>query len=109
MKITLFAQILQSLDRNSFKKLVAEHQSDKHQKGINSWTHLVTMLFCQFSKLNSLRDVCNGLKSASGNLNHMNVKQAPCKSSLSYQNKHRDWLLFRAYYFDLLRKLTGIA
>ncbi len=109
MNITLFAQILQTLDRISFKKLVAKHQTDKHAKGINSWTQLVTMLFCQFSKLNSLRDVCNGLKSASGNLNHLNVKQPPCKSSLSYQNKHRDWQLFKDYYFDLLGKLSNMA
>lgn len=109
MKITLFAQILQTLDRISFKKLVNKHQSDKHQKGINSWTHLVTMLFCQFSKLNSLRDVCNGLKSASGNLNHINIHKPPCKSSLSYQNKHRDWQVFKDYYFNLLGKLTSMA
>lgn len=72
MNITLFAQVLQTLDKVSFKKRVAEHQTDKHEKGINSWTHLVTMLFCQFSKLNSLREVCHGLKSASGNLNPEN-------------------------------------
>ncbi len=69
--LTLFAQIIQTLDRSSFSRLVGTYQTDKHQKGISSWTHLVTMLFCQFSKLNSLRDVCNGLKSASGNLNHL--------------------------------------
>jgi len=109
MNITLFAQIIQTLDRISFKKLVATHQTDKHEKGINSWTHLISMLFCQFSKLNSLRDICNGLKSASGNLNHLNVKKPPCKSSLSYQNKHRDWQLFKEYYFDMLRKLSGMA
>jgi len=89
--------------------LVSVHQTNKHEKGINSWTHLVTMLFCQFSKLNSLRDVCNGLKSASGNLNHLNIKHVPCKSSLSYQNKHRDWQLFKDYYFDMLGKLSGMA
>ena len=51
MNITLFAQILQTLDRISFKKLVNAHQSNKHEKGINSWTHLVTMLFqTQFTK-----------------------------------------------------------
>jgi hypothetical protein len=109
MNITLFAQIIQTLDRISFKKLVTAHQTDKHEKGINSWTHLISMLFCQFSKLNSLRDVCNGLKSASGNLNHLNVKQPPCKSSLSYQNKHRDWQLFRDYYYDMLSKLSNMA
>lgn len=107
--VTLFGQIIQTLDRFSFKKLVAQHQTDKHQKGINSWTQLVTMLFCQFSKLNSLRDVCNGLMSASGNLNHLGIKRAPCKSSLSYENKQRDWKLFRDYYFCMLKKLHGIS
>ncbi len=107
--VTLFAQIMQTLDRFSFKKLASRHQTDKHQKGINSWTHLVTMRFCQFSKLNSLRDVCNGLKSTSGNLSHLGIQRAPCKSSLSYQNKHRDWQLFQAYYFTMLAKLRGMA
>ncbi len=107
--VTLFAQIMQTVDRFSFTKLVNQHDTDKHSKGINSWTHLVTMLFCQFSKLNSLRDVCNGLQSASGNLNHLGVTRAPCKSSLSYQNQHRDWHLFRDYYFEMMKKLSGIA
>lgn len=107
--VTLFAQIMQTVDRFSFTKLVGQYSTDKHSKGINSWTHLVTMLFCQFSKLNSLRDVCNGLQSASGNLNHLGVARAPCKSSLSYQNKHRDWHLFQDYYFEMMKKLSGMA
>lgn len=107
--LTLFAQIIQTLCRNSFKKLVKQYDTDKHSKGISSWTHLVTMLFCQFSKLNSLRDVTNGLKSASGNLNHLGLKLSPSKSSLSYQNKNREWRLFQDYYFQLLQKLTAIA
>jgi len=46
--LTLIAQIVKLLCRNSFKFLVKQHDTDKHEKGINSWTHLVTMLFCQF-------------------------------------------------------------
>lgn len=107
--LTLFAQIIQTLCRNSFNTLTEKHQTDKHNKGIDSWTHLITMLFCQFSKLNSLRDVTNGLKSASGNLNHLGLKVSPSKSSLSYQNQHREWQLFQDYYFKLLHKLTAIA
>ncbi|MFQ6678834.1 MAG: IS4 family transposase [Fidelibacterota bacterium] len=107
--VTLFGQIIQTLDRTGFSKLVRQYQSDKHHKGINSWTQLVTMLFCQFSKLNSLRDVCNGLRSASGNLNHLGVRKAPAKSSLSYENKHRNWEVFRDYYYCMLKKLTGMA
>ena len=40
-KITLFGQIIQKLDRSIFKKLVKEHKTDKHQKGFDSWSHLV--------------------------------------------------------------------
>jgi hypothetical protein len=105
----LFAQIMQSLCRSSFKSLVSKHDTDKYQKGIDSWTHLITMLFCQFSKLNSLRDVTNGLRSASGNLNHLGLQKAPSKSSLGYQNQHQEWQLFQDYYFVLLNKLSGIA
>lgn len=104
-KVTLFAQIIGKLDRSKFSKLVATRESDKHQKGFNSWTHLVSMLFCHFAKSKSVRDISNGLRSATGNLNHMGVKRAPSKSTISYQNKNRDWELFRDYYYSLLESL----
>lgn len=103
--ITLFSQIISKLDRRSFAKLVEEKQSDKHQKGYTSWTHLVSMLFCQFAKSQSVRDISNGLRSATGNLNHLGVGKAPSKSSISYQNKNRNWELFRSYYYHLLSSL----
>jgi hypothetical protein len=43
MNITLFAQILQRLPKNNFQGLVKKYQTDKHSKGIDSWTHLVSM------------------------------------------------------------------
>ncbi|MFH0895796.1 MAG: IS4 family transposase [Bacteroidota bacterium] len=107
--ITLFAQIIGKLCRQSFNKLVQKHATDKHSKGINSWTHLVSMLFCQFAKANSLREISNGLRSATGNLNHLGVERAPCKSSLSYINEHRDWQLFKDFYFVLLEQFYAQA
>lgn len=103
--VTLFSQIISKLDRIKFSKLVKERQTDKHQKGYNSWTHLVSMLFCQFAKSQSVRDISNGLHSATGNLNHMGISKAPSKSTISYQNKHRSWELFRDYYYLLLESL----
>ena len=102
VKVNLFSQIISKLDRGSFKSLVEAHQTDKHQKGYNSWTHLVSMLFCQFAKSQSVRDISNGLRSATGNLNHLGIQKAPSKSTISYQNKHRDWHLFKDYYYKLL-------
>ncbi len=103
--ITLFSQIISKLDKSRFKKLVNSHQSDKHQKGFTSWSHLVSMLFCQFANSQSVRDISNGLRSATGNLNHLGMLKAPSKSTLSYQNKNRSWELFRDYYYVLLESL----
>ena len=106
--ITLFSQILQQIDRNIFQKSVRQYQTDKHNKGINSWTHLVAMLFCHLSKSQSIREITNGLLSASGNLNHMGIQaKCPSRSSLSYINEHRDWRMFREFYFLLKEKLQS--
>jgi hypothetical protein len=104
--ITLFSQILQQINRNTFNKAVKKYQSDKHNKGINSWTHLTAMLFCHFSKAQSIREITNGLLSASGNLNHLGIQgKSPSRSSLSYINEHRDWRMFREFYFLLKEEL----
>ena len=105
LNITLFSQIISKLEKSRFTKLVILHQSDKHQKGFNSWSHLVSMLFCQFANSQSVRDISNGLRSATGNLNHLGMLRAPSKSTISYQNKNRSWELFRDYYYVLLEGL----
>jgi hypothetical protein len=103
--ITLFSQIIKKIERPIFKKLVEEKQTDKACKGFDSWTHLVSMLFCHFAKSTSVRDISNGLRSATGNLNHLGISKAPSKSSISYQNKRRDADLFRDLYYSLLNRL----
>lgn len=103
--ITLFSQIIKKIERPIFKKLVEEKQTDKACKGFDSWTHLVSMLFCHFAKSTSVRDISNGLRSATGNLNHLGISKAPSKSSISYQNKRRDADLFRDLYYSLLKRL----
>ena len=108
MNITLFSQILQQIDRKHFRASVKLYQTDKHNKGINSWTHLVSMLFLHLAKANSIREVTNGIKSITGNLNHLGIDhKTPSKSSLSYINKHRDWRIFREFYFRLKNDLQG--
>lgn len=104
-KLSIFSQVLQLIDRNIFSSVVKKHESDKHSKGINTWTHFVSMVFMQLAGATSLRDISNGLRSATGNLNHFGVSRAPCKSSLSYLNKHRDADVFKELYFELLTTL----
>ena len=104
IKVSLFSQILSLIDRTIVDKAVRIHQTDKYSKGINSWTHLVLMLFMHLAKANSVRDISNGLRSITGNLNHLGVNKAPSKSSISYINANRSWEVFRDIYMALLDK-----
>jgi hypothetical protein len=105
IKITLFSQVLGLIDSKIFARIVATHDTDKYNKGITSWTHLVSMVFMQLAGATSLRDISNGLRSATGNLNHLKVSKAPSKSSLSYINAHRTFEVFKDLYFALLDKM----
>lgn len=105
INVTLFSQVLKLIDRDILKDIVRAHESDKHSKGINTWTHLVSMLFMHLAKANSNRDISNGLRSATGNLSHLGVRRAPSKSSMSYINAHRSHEVFKDLYFALLEKL----
>ncbi|WP_149914170.1 DUF4372 domain-containing protein [Sphingobacterium cavernae] len=71
-------------------KWVQKYQCDKHHKGINSWTHFVSMLFCHLSSADSVRDISNGLRSTTGNMSHMGISRAPSKSNLSCTQRNRD-------------------
>jgi len=105
IKVSLFNQVLGLINRSLFNKLVAKHDCDKYSKGINTWTHFVSMLFMQLSQVDSLRDISNGLRSATGNLSHLGVYKPPSKSSLSYINKNRSADFFEELYFNLLDTL----
>lgn len=108
LNVTLFSQIIHCLDRNIFSTTLAKYKTDKHNKGINSWTHFISMLFCHLSKSQSIREITNGLLSISGNLNHLGIQgKSPSKSSLSYINANRDWQMFREYYFKLLENFQN--
>lgn len=81
LNLNIFSQILSLIDRELFKVMVAKDRSDKHCKVINSWTQLVSMLFCHFSSAYSVRDISNGLRNTTGNLNHLGIGRAPSKSN----------------------------
>ncbi|MGK2863552.1 MAG: IS4 family transposase [Chitinophagaceae bacterium] len=104
VNISLFSQCLQIFDRADFDRLVKKHKANKFSKGISSWCHLVSMVFCHLAKSSSIREISDGLRSAAGNLNHLGMDRSPCKSSISYINAHRNWELFRDFYFALLER-----
>jgi len=103
MKFTtnLFSQILQIVPRLSFARLVNQCQAERNAKGFSSWDQFVAMLFCQLAQSKSLREISDGLAVTCGKLNHLGLRAAPNKSTLSYANAHRPWQLYQNIFFHL--------
>lgn len=66
--ITLFSQIINIISRKKFADLVFKHKTDAYIKRINTWTHFVIMLLCQFLSVGSICDIVNILKLNVNNL-----------------------------------------
>lgn len=97
--ITLFAQAIGKLPKEKIRKIIRESGTDKHCKCYDTWSQFVSMMFSQFSNCDSVRDISNGLNSANGNLNHLGIARAPSKSTIAYQNAHRNSKVFRDIYY----------
>jgi hypothetical protein len=106
---SLFRQVLNIIPKHKFEEIIMNHKADKHKQSFDSWSHFVSMIFCQLAQANSLREICGGLKTCGGKLNHLGVDCAPSKSNLSYANKHRDPEVFKKVFFMLLGHCKAIA
>ena len=107
---SIFSQLLQLFPRLEFEEAVRKHNSDYAAKGFSSWGQFVAMLFCQFGRAHSLREICGGLASCEGKLKHLGVSDSPKRSTLAYANANRPWSLYHTVFEQLLSKCqTAIA
>jgi len=106
---SMFSQLLQLFSRVEFASLVKKHRAERHARGFDCWTQFVAMLFCQLGRAHSLREICGGLASVEGKLNHLGVETAPKRSTLAYANAHRPAALFENVFQRLLERCQGLS
>jgi hypothetical protein len=100
----IFAQIIELVDKKMFFNTVNKHHGDKRSKGFLCWEQFVSMMFMQFGKAQSLNEICIGLRSCNGRLNHLGLEHGPKKSTLAYANEHRPFEIYQDIFFQLLKK-----
>ena len=96
--ITLFAQIARLIPRFIVEEAAKKFKSNKGASRLDTWTHLLSMIFCHIGNCLSLRDITNGMRSAGGNLNHMGIGSAPSRNALSHQNRQRNCEVWKYLY-----------
>ena len=96
----VFAQIVEFLNQDKFRRLVSKYQGDRYVKYYSTWNQLLTLILGQFSRSASLRDCVLALQAHRSKLYHLGVGKTVTRSNLSKANEQRDFRIFEdfAYY-----------
>jgi len=96
-------QLLSLLDRNGIRSLARRGEHDRYYRYFDTYTHLVTMLYCAFNKCTSSREVVSGMKACLHKLSHTGVIKCPARSTLCDANAQRSFEVFARIYDQLYR------
>jgi len=107
---SLFSQILSEISSSSvsFEHLVMEHGNDRNAKGFTSKAQLIAMFFSHLARVDSLREISNGLLCCTGKVKHLGIKTMPKRSTLVYANEHRSTGLYEDYFWKLLQHFRSM-
>lgn len=103
--ITTFGELLKSLPRSDFERLVKRHDADKYCKRFRHWDHLVVMLFAQLSGASGLRTLEKTFNHHEQHHYHLGVKQIR-RSTVSDANENRAETVFREVVDYLIGKVA---
>ena len=104
----VFAQIVEFIPRFEFEKSVKRYKGDFHAKSLNSYNHLLQLIFGQITACTSLRDICLCLKAHQNNLYHLGIKQNVVHSTLSRANDNRNYRIFQDFGYYLIEQVRPL-
>ena len=101
---TIFAQVLQEVNRYDFKNQVSKNNGDYKVQSFFCYDLLVTMLSSQIKKKDSTRNIISGLESMSSDLYHLGISGVK-RTTLSNALNTRPAKVFEDYFYSLLEEL----
>jgi putative transposase len=101
---SIFGRLLEPIRRRQFDAIVARHDGDAYDKKFKSWEHLVTLVYAQLSRSNSLRAIGTSFNANSNHHYHLGVAEV-ARSTLSDANRRRPIGVF-ADTFAMLAKMA---
>jgi hypothetical protein len=97
----VLTQLLNLIDRGSVKSLARAGKHDRYYRYFDTYTHLITMLYCVLNKCTSSREVVSGMKACCNKLQHAGIRKAPGRSTLCDANMKRSFEVFARIYEKL--------
>ncbi len=100
---TVFAQLIQHLSHNEFRRCVDRYRGNHRIRNFSCWDQFLTMAFAQLTFRESLREIEDSLGALQSKLYHMGFHSAVKRSTLADANETRDWRIFADFAHALIR------
>ena len=101
---SIFGKLLEPINRRQFETLVAGHGGDAYVKSFPSWSHLLALLYAQFSAVASLRSLEAGWNA--NRQHHYHLGSGPVvRSTLCDANRRRPVAIFAETFSRLASQL----
>lgn len=94
--------------RFEVEKCVKYYKGDFHAKSLNSYNHLLQLIFGEITSYTSFRDICLCLKAHLNNLYHSGIRQNVVHSSLSRDNDSRGYCIFQNFGYHLINRVRPL-
>jgi hypothetical protein len=101
---TIFAQLVQLVDHNEFRRCVGRYDGDYRSHSFRCWDQFLCLLFAQWGEKQSLRSTVFSLQKMNHKLYHMGIKGKVSLSALSDANQARDWRIYQDHAQSLIAR-----
>ena len=107
-KKPIIKQILELVPGSILQSNIVKHQSDKFCSKYKTYDHLVSQMFGQLNKCQTLTDKSTAIAVNTTFIGDLGLKQSPARSTMSDGNTKRDWKVFETMYYRLLAHYQSI-
>ena len=104
----IIKQILELIPGSILQSSIAKHQSDKFCSKYKTYDHLVSQMFGQLNKCQTLADISTAIAVSTTFIGDLGLKQSPARSTMSDGNAKRNWKVFETMYYKLLSHYRSI-
>lgn len=107
--LSVLAQLCNLIPAFLVPKIARQCGVDKKARTFSPWSHLVALLYAQFTHALSLNDVSDALKNHAPKLLRIRDAVAPSKNAFSHANRERDGDMAQTLFWEILNHLTTMC
>lgn len=105
--LNVLAQLCNLIPKNKVAKLARQFGVHTKARTFSPWSHVVALLYAQFTHSMSLNDVCDALRHHGSKLLRARKATAPSKNALSHANRNRDGAMAECLFWETLDHLKA--